>query len=81
VIVRNATAACTSADTGPVVGMNTAKENSTLQHKPRTWRVWILRKRTHVEAPDRAAAEAAAVIRFNLTGDLRKRLMIRECRD
>jgi hypothetical protein len=62
--------------------MKTAKKNSTLQHKPRTWRVWILRKRDPflgiVEAPDRAAAEAAAVTKFNLNGDQRKRLMIRE---
>jgi hypothetical protein len=34
-----------------------------------------------VEAPDRAAAEAAAVAKFNLNGDQRKRLMIRERKD
>jgi hypothetical protein len=61
------------------------KEKSTLQDKPRTWRVWFLRKREPflglVDAPDRAAAEAAAVIKFSLNADQRKRLMICERRD
>jgi hypothetical protein len=61
------------------------REKSAPLDKPRTWRVWFLRKREpflgFVDAPDRAAAEAAAVLKFNLNADQRKRLMICERRD
>jgi hypothetical protein len=50
--------------------------------KPRSWRVSILRQRAHhlgiVRAPDRDAAEAAAVAAFDLDPDQRKRLAVRE---
>ena len=50
--------------------------------KLRSWRVSILRQRAHhlgtVRAPDRDAAEAAAVAAFDLDEDQRKRLAVRE---
>jgi hypothetical protein len=50
--------------------------------KLRTWRVSILRSRAEylgtVEAPDEKAAEAAAAETFKLTGEWRKRLVVRE---
>jgi len=52
--------------------------------QPRTWHVLIIRKRGEflgtVEAPDREAAEAAAIERFELTDEQRKRLVLRESR-
>lgn len=48
----------------------------------RAWLASLIRKRTEylgrVEAPDRAAAEVAAVERFNLTDEQRKRLVLQE---
>jgi hypothetical protein len=48
----------------------------------RSWRVSILRQRAYhlgvVRAPDRDAAEAAAVAAFDLDPDQRKRLAVRE---
>jgi hypothetical protein len=50
--------------------------------KLRSWRVSILRQRTHylgmVDATDERAAETAAVEQFELTEDQRKRLVVRE---
>jgi hypothetical protein len=50
--------------------------------KLRSWRVSILRARAHhlgtVEARDKHAAKAAAVRAFDLDGDQRKRLAVRE---
>ena len=50
--------------------------------KLRTWRVSILRSRAEylgtVEAPDAQAAEAVAAETFKLTGERRKRLVVRE---
>jgi hypothetical protein len=51
-------------------------------NKNRTWVVSLIRKHGqflgYVEAPDRAAAEAAAVVRFNLSEEQRGRLAILE---
>jgi hypothetical protein len=48
----------------------------------RTWAVSLVRKRRefpgYVEAPDREAAEAAAVTEFNLNVEQRKRLVAEE---
>ena len=48
----------------------------------RRWRVSLIRKRGeflgYVEAPDREAAEAAAVEEFKLTAEQRKRLVLEE---
>jgi hypothetical protein len=50
--------------------------------KLRLWRVSILRQRAHhlgtVQAPDRDAAEAAAIAAFDLDEAQRKRLAVRE---
>jgi hypothetical protein len=50
--------------------------------KLRTWRVSILRNRVQflgfVEAPDRQAAEAAAVKQFNISEEQRTRLIVQE---
>jgi hypothetical protein len=52
------------------------------KHDLRTWRVSLIRQRGeflgNVEAPDRAAAEAAAVERFGLTDEQRRRLALQE---
>ncbi len=51
-------------------------------NKNRTWAVSLIRKHGQflgfVEAADRKAAEAAAVVRFNLTEEQRGRLVIQE---
>jgi hypothetical protein len=48
----------------------------------RIWRVSLFRKRTDflgfVHAPDREAAEAAAIEEFKLTQEQRKRLVLEE---
>ena len=48
----------------------------------RSWRVTLLRGRAQylgeVEAPDERAAEAAAVARFELNDDQRKRVAVQE---
>jgi hypothetical protein len=48
----------------------------------RTWRASLIRSRAEylglVHAKDRAAAEAAAVEKFKLTDEQRKRLMLQE---
>jgi hypothetical protein len=48
----------------------------------RTWRAWLIRKRTEylgrVEVPDRETAEVAAVEKFKLNDEQRKRLVLRE---
>jgi hypothetical protein len=48
----------------------------------RRWRVTILRSRAHnlgtIEAPDAKAAEAAAIEKFALDDEQRKRLAVRE---
>jgi hypothetical protein len=50
--------------------------------KNRTWVVSLIRKHGqflgYVEAPDREAAETAAVVRFNLTEEQRGRLVTNE---
>jgi hypothetical protein len=50
--------------------------------KLRSWRVAILRNRSHylgdVQAPDEKAAEAAAVVEFKLSDDQRKRVVVSE---
>jgi hypothetical protein len=50
--------------------------------KIRTWWAWLIRKRTEylgrVEAPDRETAEVAAVEKFKLNDEQRKRLVLRE---
>jgi hypothetical protein len=50
--------------------------------EPRVWRASLIRKRTEflgrVEAPDRNAAEAAAVEKFKLNDEQRKRLVLQE---
>jgi hypothetical protein len=50
--------------------------------KLRSWRVAILRNRSHylgdVQAPDEASAEAAAVVEFKLSEDQRKRVVVQE---
>jgi hypothetical protein len=50
--------------------------------EPRTWRASLIRKRTeflgHVEASDHNAAEAAAVEKFKLNDEQRKRLVLQE---
>jgi hypothetical protein len=50
--------------------------------KMRSWRVAILRNRSHylgeVQAPDEKAAEAAAVVEFNLSDDQRRRVVVQE---
>jgi hypothetical protein len=50
--------------------------------KLRSWRVSILRSRSHylgdVQAPDERQAEAAAVTEFRLDDEQRKRLGVRE---
>jgi hypothetical protein len=50
--------------------------------RPRSWRAALIRKRAQVlgvvEAPDREAAEAAAVRTFNLTPEQRSRLVMQE---
>jgi hypothetical protein len=54
----------------------------TKKPEPRWWRVSLIRKRTEflgrVEAPDREAAEVAAVEEFKLTEEQRKRLVVQE---
>jgi hypothetical protein len=48
----------------------------------RSWRVAILRNRSHylgdVQAPDEKSAEAAAVVEFKLTDDQRRRVVVQE---
>jgi hypothetical protein len=48
----------------------------------RTWRAWLIRKRTEylgrVKAPDRETAEVAAVEKFKLNDEQRRRLVLRE---
>jgi hypothetical protein len=55
---------------------------STNKRETRIWLASLIRKRTEhlgrVEAPDRASAEAAAVERFKLTDEQRKRLVLQE---
>jgi hypothetical protein len=50
----------------------------------RTWRVGIIRRRGaflgDVQAPDRETAEAAAVEKFKLNDEQRKRLILQERR-
>jgi hypothetical protein len=50
----------------------------------RTWRASLIKQRAEflgrVEAPDREAAEAAAVEKFRLTDEQRKRLVLQEQR-
>jgi hypothetical protein len=50
--------------------------------KLRSWRVAILRNRSHylgdVQAPDEKAAEAAAASEFNLSDEQRKRVVVQE---
>jgi hypothetical protein len=50
--------------------------------KLRSWRVVILRNRAHylgdVQAPDEKAAEAAAIVEFNLSDDQRRRVTLSE---
>jgi hypothetical protein len=50
--------------------------------KLRSWRVAILRNRSHylgdVQAPDEKAAEAAAVVEFKLSADQLKRVVVQE---
>jgi hypothetical protein len=50
--------------------------------KLRSWRVTILRNRAHylgdVQAPGEKAAEAVAVVEFNLDDDQRKRVVVQE---
>jgi hypothetical protein len=43
----------------------------------RSWRASLIRKHAH-NAPDRAAAEAAAVKAFNLDEEQRSRLVVQE---
>jgi hypothetical protein len=49
---------------------------------PHSWGVMLIEKRGrflgYVDAPDRAAAEAAAARAFNLNAEQRKRLLVRE---
>ena len=50
--------------------------------KLRSWRVDILRNRSHylgdVEAPDEKSAEAAAAVEFKLSDEQRKRIVVQE---
>ena len=50
--------------------------------KLRSWRVAILRNRSHylgdVEAPDEKSAEAAAAVEFKLSDEQRKRIVVQE---
>jgi hypothetical protein len=50
--------------------------------KLRSWRVSVLRARAHylgdVQATDERAAEAAAITEFDLDGEQRKQLVVRE---
>jgi hypothetical protein len=50
--------------------------------KMRSWRVAILRNRSHylgdVQAPDEKSAEAAAVVEFKLSDDRRRRVVVSE---
>jgi hypothetical protein len=52
------------------------------EKKNRTWAVSLIRKHGqflgYVEASDRETAEAAAVVRFNLSEEQRGRLVIQE---
>ena len=54
----------------------------TKKPETRTWLASLIRKRTEhlgrVEAPDRESAEAAAVEKFGLTDEQRKRLVLQE---
>ena len=56
-------------------------KRKTTAAKLRSWRVAILRNRSHylgdVQAADEKAAEAAAVVEFKLTDD-RKRVVVQE---
>jgi hypothetical protein len=60
-------------------------QNSRIVLKPpqlKTWRVSLIRKRGQilgdVEAPNRDAAEAAAIREFSLTEEQRRRLVVQE---
>jgi hypothetical protein len=57
-------------------------KHPTKKPETRTWRAWLIRRRTEhlgrVEAPDREAAEAAAVEKFGLNDEQRKRLVLQE---
>ena len=59
-----------------------ATKRATKQPQLRTWRASLIRKRGellgYVEAPDRAAAEAAAVDEFTVNAEQRKRLVVQE---
>jgi len=50
--------------------------------KLRSWRVAILRNRSHylgdVQAPDEKSAEAAAAVEFKLSDEQRKRVVVQE---
>jgi len=56
------------------------KKSPAVRH--RSWRVSLIRKRAQVlgdvEAPNREAAEAAAVWTFNLSDEQRSRLVVQE---
>ena len=59
-----------------------ATKQATKQPQLRTWRASLIRKRGaflgYVEAPDQAAAEAAAVEEFKLNAEQRKRLVVQD---
>jgi hypothetical protein len=63
-------------------GIGSPKQKKHAAAKLRSWRVSILRQRAHylgtVQASDEPSAEAAAVARFDLSEDQRKRLAVRE---
>jgi hypothetical protein len=60
-------------------GHPTARKES---RQLRSWRVAILRNRSHylgeVQAPDEKASETVAVVEFDLSGDQRRRVVVQE---
>jgi hypothetical protein len=59
-----------------------APENKSTAAKLRSWRVALMRSRTHylgvVYAPDEKSAEAAAIAEYKIGDEQRRRLIVRE---
>jgi hypothetical protein len=81
---------CRSGPSPSIARTGPAPQADVLYHRPmtrpptppprRTWRVSIIRRRieflSHVEAPDKDAAVAAAIDQFGITADDRLRLVV-----
>jgi hypothetical protein len=79
-------APCRSGPSPSIARTGPAPQADVLYHRPmtrpptppprRTWRVSIIRRLSHVEAPDKDPAVAAAIDQFGITADDRLRLVV-----